>query len=90
MLEIHLTGEDEEEAELAAGCLRDCCAALSGGRNGLDNLAELVLQEERWTAWMAELQELAALPGLPSAKSIGKTASSVNAACRALSAVAGE
>lgn len=88
MLEIHLTGEDEEDAGLAAACLRDCCAALSSGER-LSQLAELVLDEKRWTAWMTELQELAAADGVPSAKAVQKAASSVNSTCRALSAVAG-
>eukprot|EP00873_Tetraselmis_striata_P040651 jgi/Tetstr1/460915/TSEL_006068.t1 len=88
MLEVHLTGEDDEDAELAAACLRNCCTALSSGGR-LSQLAELVLDEKRWTGWMTDLQELAAADGVPSAKAIQKAAGSVNSTCRTLSAVAG-
>eukprot|EP00951_Prasinocladus_malaysianus_P014365 scaffold109242_cov38-Prasinocladus_malaysianus.AAC.1 len=92
-------GEDEEDAALAAACLRGCCAALSSSENLTNNgnetrrpcaLSQLVMDGQQWTTWMADLQELAAVDGVPSSSAIERTARSVGNTCRVLAAVAGE
>lgn len=94
MLELHLTSEDDGDAERAAECLKNCCQALcpsplEEGALGISLLAAS-LAGGRWTAWTTELQELAAVPGAsPSPTAIERAAAAVERSCRALTAVAG-
>eukprot|EP00192_Tetraselmis_astigmatica_P008522 CAMPEP_0117666958 /NCGR_PEP_ID=MMETSP0804-20121206/10678_1 /TAXON_ID=1074897 /ORGANISM="Tetraselmis astigmatica, Strain CCMP880" /LENGTH=668 /DNA_ID=CAMNT_0005474587 /DNA_START=110 /DNA_END=2113 /DNA_ORIENTATION=+ len=96
MLELHLAGEDDADAERAARCLKLCCRALSqdkgeGGKEEppLGALHRRALDDGLWTGWMTSLQELAAQPGTPSTSAIAKTAAQAEHSCRALAAVGG-